>query len=104
MAAPCSQWIARSPVQKRIAAGRSTGSLDVIKAPPGALSVGQSNKAMTPGLKVAFAAFVLFMVTLPLTGPIATIFGFAFGIVGIGGIIAHNIESGRRANRASDDV
>jgi hypothetical protein len=30
-AAPCSQWIARSPVRNRIAAGRSTESLGVIK-------------------------------------------------------------------------
>jgi hypothetical protein len=28
VAAPCSQWIARSPVRKRIVAGRSTRSLD----------------------------------------------------------------------------
>jgi hypothetical protein len=28
VAAPCSQWIARSPVRRRIIAGRSTGSLD----------------------------------------------------------------------------
>jgi hypothetical protein len=52
---------------------------------------------MTRGLKIAFVAFVLFMVTLPLTGPVATILGIALVIVGIAGIIAHNIARGRQS-------
>jgi hypothetical protein len=52
--APCSQWIARSPVRNRIVAGRSTRSLGVKNMPGLAVSLNGTNLATvsTEGLNV----------------------------------------------------